>query len=175
MTESVLAPAEPCAKLSKTAAGKWATAMRGRDEDDPAHLRHRFVEERLLAEAGSSSGGPMTWSIGRVQTVCHSRGPPLWTIIFARMPPKAVAHDDHSVEGRVRAVGIEDSTRPPQVTAAASGPSRGSSRRLHSETSRIETVFGVQGCASRPSIIRSQFRGLPQRPWIKTTGTLPRS
>ena len=69
------------------AAGKWAAAMWGRDEDRPAHLRHRLVEERLLHEP-TSSVGPMTWSMGRVQTVCQSRGPPLWTIIFARMPPR---------------------------------------------------------------------------------------
>src|SRR5262245_62394542 len=42
--------AEPCTKLSETAAGQWAAAMWRRDEDDPAHLPHGLVEERLSEE-----------------------------------------------------------------------------------------------------------------------------
>ena len=108
-----LAPAEPCTKLSKTAAGKWAAAMGGRDEDDPAHLWHGLVEECL-------SQGPAF--LGRFDDLVD------WTRTDSLPEPrsaaldhhlrqdaaKAVAHDDHSVEGRVRTIGIKDSTRPPQ-------------------------------------------------------------
>ena len=113
LAEPVGPPAEPCTKLSKTAAGKWAAAMGGRDEDDPAHLWHGLVEECL-------SQGPAF--LGRFDDLVD------WTRADSLPEPrsaaldhhlrqdaaKAVAHDDHSVEGRVRAIGIEDSTRPPQ-------------------------------------------------------------
>ena len=111
--EPVWSPAELRTQLSKTAAGKRAAAMGGRDEDDPAHLRHGLVEERLLQELAF---------LGRaddlVDGTCADRLPEPRSAALdhhlGQDAAKAVAHDDHPVEGRVRAIGIEDSTRPPQ-------------------------------------------------------------
>ena len=113
LTKPVWAPAELCTKLSKTAAGKWAAAMRGRDEDDPAHLGHGLIEERLSQELAFlwRSDDLVDWT--RADSLPEPRSATL-DHHLRQDAAQAVAHDDHSVEGRVRAIGIEDSTRPPQ-------------------------------------------------------------
>jgi hypothetical protein len=85
-----------------------------------------------------------------------------------------VAHDDHSVEGRVRTIGIKDSTRPPQGLPQQVGRvgDRVPARVAHGPELKPcpECRVGLE--ALRAGQLRDRAR---QRPWIKTTGTLPRS
>ena len=113
LAEPVWPPAEPCTKLSKTAAGKWTAAMGGRDEDDPAHLWHGLVEECLSQEPAFLGWADDLVDRTRADSLPEPRSAAL-DHHLRQDAAEAVAHDDHSVEGRVRAIGIKGSTRPPQ-------------------------------------------------------------
>ena len=83
--------------------------MGGRDEDDPAHLRHRLVKERLLQEPAVVGR-----AVKLVDGPCADRLPEPGS---ARLDhhlrenaAQAVADDDHLVQGYVRAIRIEDPT-----------------------------------------------------------------
>ena len=87
--------------------------MGGRNEDNPAHFWHRLVAERLLqktAVIGRSTDlvdGPCADGLPepRSTTLDHH---------LRQDAAQAVADDDHPVEGRVRALGIEDPPSPLQ-------------------------------------------------------------
>jgi hypothetical protein len=87
--------------------------MGRRDEDDPAHLGKGLVAEHLpqepavLGRAGDLLDGLLADRLPKARSASlhhHLR----------QDAAQAVADDDHPVEGRVRAVGIEDPASAPQ-------------------------------------------------------------
>ena len=161
LAKPVWSPAELCTKLSKTAAGKWAAAMGGRDEDDPAHLWHGFVEERLSQELAFLGRSDDLVDRTRADSLPEPRSATL-DHHLRQDAAKAVAHDDHSVEGRVRAIGIEDSTRPPQGLPQQVGRVGDRVPARVGEQSRIETLFGVQGRLRGPRSSGPSSAGCPR-------------
>ena len=172
LAEAVWSPAELCTKLSETAAGKWAAAMRGRDEDDPAHLWHRLVEERLLAGAGIPRAGrrPGRWDVRRpsARAAIRYSGP-------SSSPGCRPGCGRRRPSGR-RPRPCRRDRRPDEPaagTAAASGPRRGWSRRWHSGTSRIGTFFGVRGRPRGPRSSGPSSAGCPRGHGSRRQGPCP--
>src|SRR5579864_385590 len=105
--------AEPYADSSERAAGERAAAMRSRDEHNTAHLRNRLVAEHLTQELAVSGRTGDFVDGSRADRLPETRSAAL-NHHLRQDAAQAVTDDDNPVKSRVRAVGIELLTSPPQ-------------------------------------------------------------
>ncbi len=162
--------ADPDPNVADEAAYQRAAAVRGRDEYEPAHLRHGLVvaglaeEPAILRRTDEPVDRPVADGLPDARSAVLGHH-------LREDAPQTVADQDHLAEGRVRAVGIEQPASPPQRLPQQVGRKRD---RLAARVAEgPELVSGSAGSASRSSINRSHWCGNPREPWIKTTGTLP--